>query len=321
MEHPFSSKEKENEFWPSSRAQVENLPSFDGVPRGMLAEDVFSSFSELLSFDAYAGWSNSPAVTDQVSATHGLSSLPSTVYAPLDGSNFIEQSVGALPVTEVDGNFNLPRSSFTYGDTQFEVSGHSNNGNDGITKQNNGNFQENSEMGMVNSTIYRPTRCSLDEKMLRALSLVKESSCGGILAQVWVPVKHGDQLFLSTSEQPYLLDHMLAGYREVSRMYTFSAEGKPGCVAGLPGRVFISKIPEWTSDVGYYKKNEYVRVEHACNHQVRGSIAMPVFEPDPGMSCCAVLEIVTTKEKPNFDTEMEIVCHALQVGFLPLVFI
>ncbi|PON34936.1 NIN-like transcription factor [Parasponia andersonii] len=293
MEHPFSSKEKENEYWSSSRAQVENLASFDGVPRGMLPEDVFNSFSELLTFDAYAGWSNSPAVTDQVSATYGLSSLPSTTYVPMDGSNFAEQNVGALPVTEVGGNFNLPRSSFNYGDKIV--------------------FQPvNSEMGMVDSTICRPTRYSLDERMLRALSFVKESSGGGILAQVWVPVKHGDQLFLSTSEQPYLLDHMLAGYREVSRMYTFAAEGKPGCFPGLPGRVFISKIPEWTSDVGYYKKNEYVRVEHAYNHQVRGSLALPVFESDPGMPCCAVLEIVTTKEKPNFDTEMEIVCHALQ---------
>lgn len=326
MEQSFSSKEKENEFWPSSRAQVENLSSLDGVPGGMLPEDVFNSFSDLLSFDAYAGLSNSPAVTDHVSATYGMSSLPSAIYAPLDGSNSSEQSFGALPVTEVGGNFNFPRSSFSYGsrivfqpvDTEFEGSAHSNNANDSFTKQNNCSFQENNEMDMVNSTIYRPTRCSLDEKMLRALSFVKESSGGGILAQVWVPVKRGDQLFLSTSEQPYLLDHMLAGYREVSRLYTFSAEGKPDCFLGLPGRVFSSKIPEWTSNVGYYKKNEYARVEHASNHQVRGSLALPVFEPDPGMPCLAVLEIVTTKEKPNFDTEMEIVCHALQVVFLSI---
>ncbi|KAF4355825.1 hypothetical protein G4B88_029812 [Cannabis sativa] len=42
---------------------------------------------------------------------------------------------------------------------------------------------------------------------------------------------------------------MLVGYCEVSRMFTFFAEGKQGC----------SKIPEWTSNVVYYKKNEYVR--------------------------------------------------------------
>jgi hypothetical protein len=33
------------------------------------------------------------------------------------------------------------------------------------------------------------------------------------------------------------------------------------------------------------------------------------------VSCSAVLELVTTKEKPNFDKELEYVSHALQVGF------
>lgn len=315
MEHPFSSKEKGNEYWSPSRAQV------DGGTRSVVPEDIFSSFSELLSFDSFPGWYNSPAVTDPVSAAYGLSSLPSVAHAPLDAPNMIEESLGLLPGTEVGGNFNLVRNSHNFGDkivfqpvdTQFEGSTHPNAPNVSVTKLNSAPFQGNGEMDIVN--MYGPTRCSLDEKMLRALSFVKESSGGGILAQVWVPLKRGDQLFLSTSEQPYLLDHNLAGYREVSRMYTFSAEENSGGVLGLPGRVFVSKVPEWTSNVGYYQKNEYVRVEHAFSHQVRGSIALPVFERDPTMPCCAVLELVTTKEKANFDTEMEIVCHALQVCF------
>jgi len=119
---------------------------------------------------------------------------------------------------------------------------------------------------------------------------------------------------ISTCDQPYLLDHILTGYREVSRLFTFPAEKRTGYYLGLPGRVFTSKVPEWTSNVGYYKKVEYLRVEHAVNHEVRGSIALPVFD-SPGMSCCAVLELVTTKEKMNFDAEMEIVCNALEVSF------
>ena len=156
---------------------------------------------------------------------------------------------------------------------------------------------------------------SLDERMLRALSFFKESAGGGILAQVWVPIKDGDQFILSTSEQPYLLDQMLAGYREVSRTFTFSTEGKSGCFLGLPGRVFTSKVPEWTSNVGYYSMSEYLRFEHAINHKVRGSIAIPIFDLHSEFPCCAVLELLTTKEKPDFDRELEIVRHALQVSF------
>ncbi|EPS66211.1 hypothetical protein M569_08564, partial [Genlisea aurea] len=158
---------------------------------------------------------------------------------------------------------------------------------------------------------------SLAEKMLSALNLLKEDAGGGILLQLWVPVKNGNQYVLSTSEQPYLLDQTLSGYREVSRSFTFSAESKPGSFLGLPGRVFVSKIPEWTSNLMYYNKAEYLRVQHAAEHKVRGSIALPVFELDSiDSSCCAVLELVTLKEKPNFDLEIGNVHRVLQVNLL-----
>ncbi|KAL1180952.1 hypothetical protein V6Z11_A02G013700 [Gossypium hirsutum] len=186
------------------------------------------------------------------------------------------------------------------------------------TDEHFGNTVDSKGVELANDTSYlgnllisRPIGRSLDEKMLRALSLFKDLSGEGILAQVWVPIKHGDQYMLTTSDQPYLLDQMLLGYREVSRTYTFSAEQKPGSFPGLPGRVFLSRVPEWTSNVIHYSKAEYLRITHAVNHEVRGSIGLPVFQP-PEMSCCAVLELVTTKEKPNFHSEMEHVCHALE---------
>lgn len=154
---------------------------------------------------------------------------------------------------------------------------------------------------------------TLAEKMLRVLSLFKESYGGSILAQFWVPIKRGNLYVLSTCDQPYLLDQILSGYREVSRAYTFNAEAKPGYFLDVPGRVFTSKIPEWTSNVVYYNNSEYLRVLHSVKHEVRGSIALPIFEGDPlEASCCAVLEFVTTKEKANFDLEMENVFRALQ---------
>ncbi|KAL6903627.1 hypothetical protein ACP4OV_004440 [Aristida adscensionis] len=151
----------------------------------------------------------------------------------------------------------------------------------------------------------------LAEKMLRALSLFRKSLSDGVLAQVWMPVEHDGHVVLSTSEQPFLLDQVLAGYREVSRHFLFSVKEEPGRHLGLPGRVFISGVPEWTSSVLYYSKPEYLRMEHAVHHDIRGSLAMPIYDPNRG-SCCAVLELVTNREKPDFDAEMDSVCSALQ---------
>ncbi|XP_076936408.1 protein NLP9-like isoform X1 [Bidens hawaiensis] len=164
-----------------------------------------------------------------------------------------------------------------------------------------------------NDIIQRSPPTTLAEKMLKVLSLVKDSSGTGILAQIWVPIKEGDKYILSTCEQPYLLDQALAGYREVSRGFTFSAEVRPGNFPGLPGRVFTSKVPEWTSNVAHYNKCEYLRIDHALSHEVRGSIAVPVFEDGSYENgCCAVLELVTMKEKADFSAEMDHICRALE---------
>ncbi|KAJ6865988.1 hypothetical protein NC652_037500 [Populus alba x Populus x berolinensis] len=82
-----------------------------------------------------------------------------------------------------------------------------------------------------------------------------------------------------------------------------------GLPLDLPGRVFISKIPEWTSSVIYYSKPEYLQAKHASDHEVRGSFAL-IFDPDD-MSCCAVLELVSVKEKPYFNSKMKMFSFAL----------
>ncbi|XP_047091830.1 protein NLP2-like isoform X2 [Lolium rigidum] len=160
---------------------------------------------------------------------------------------------------------------------------------------------------------------TLTERMLRALSILKDTSSGGaVLVQVWIPVINGDHQVLTTSDQPFLLDERLTGYREVSRQFTFSAAEGPGLFPGLPGRVFISGRPEWTSNVMYYNPSEYLRVNYAIHNEVRGSLAMPVFDPRSG-SCCAVLEVVMTQEKDNFCSEMDNLSNALQSVHLSTV--
>ncbi|TVU16862.1 hypothetical protein EJB05_37019 [Eragrostis curvula] len=156
-------------------------------------------------------------------------------------------------------------------------------------------------------------RSTLQERMLRALALLKGASGDEpILAQVWMPVRNGDHQVLTTADQPFLLDERLTGYREISRQFTFAATQGSGLFLGLPGRVFLSGMLEWTSNVMYYNSSEYLRVDHAMRHEVRGSLALPVFDKS-SISCCSVLELAMTKEKDNFCSEIDAICNALQM--------
>ncbi|GMY10777.1 protein NLP8-like [Fagus crenata] len=187
MDYPFSSKEKGTEIWPSSKPQMENSVLFDGTKNLNLEDSLLSSF-------------------------------PSTPYgAPPDALNFLEQNRGAFPVNEVGGAFNLVGDSFNFGDkmmftqmdTQYGFLMDSDKANHTATVQNNGSFSQNNFLDVENCMVPRLLIRSIDEKMLRALSLFKDSS----------------------------------GYREVSRLFVFPTERRPGSFLGLPGRVFISKVP------------------------------------------------------------------------------
>nr|XP_043628383.1 protein NLP9-like [Erigeron canadensis]XP_043628384.1 protein NLP9-like [Erigeron canadensis] len=280
MEYNSPSKDRSNGLWASPRSQMDNPMTMD---------DPFNSFSELMNFDTYAGWCTSPSAADQMLASFALSAG----YTSYDLGSFSEQVKNGFAPIDRESVQNPVNAVGEFGLAADE-----------------GNDNQGDAYVMVQRS---PQLHSLAEKMLKALSLFKDSSGAGILAQVWVPIKEGDRYVLSTYEQPYLLDQVLSGYREVSRGFTFSADVKPGHFPGLPGRVFTSKVPEWTSNVAHYNKGEYLRIDHALSHEVRGSIALPIFDDDSiEKSCCAVLELVTMKEKPDFSAEMDHVCRALE---------
>ncbi|KAJ6859924.1 protein NLP9-like [Populus alba x Populus x berolinensis] len=76
------------------------------------------------------------------------------------------------------------------------------------------------------------------------------------------------------------------------------------------------EFPEWTSNVSYYRPDEYAHLSDAISCGVRGLIAFPVFESDKAVCCCAVLELVTMEEKQDFDLEKKNVVQALQAANL-----
>ncbi|XP_020094190.1 protein NLP1-like [Ananas comosus] len=156
---------------------------------------------------------------------------------------------------------------------------------------------------------------SVTERLNRALDYIKrQRRDGDFLVQVWVPTTIGDRQVLTTCGQPFLFDancERLMNYRLVSMKYQFSADENSNEALGLPGRVFLRKVPEWTPDVRYFDSHEYPRVIHALYYDIRGSIALPIFERD-SRSCLGVVELVMTTQKVNYSSELESICNALQ---------
>ncbi|KAL2512534.1 Protein NLP2 [Abeliophyllum distichum] len=158
-----------------------------------------------------------------------------------------------------------------------------------------------------------PTRTiSPKKRLVQAIEYLKDSTMDkDVLIQIWVPIKRGGRHFLTTYNQPFSLNSnskSLAEYRDVSSKYQFAAEEDSKELVGLPGRVFLNKLPEWTPDVRFFKREEYPRIDHAQQYNVSGSLALPVFERSSG-NCLGVVEILTTSQKAP---ELENVCKALE---------
>jgi hypothetical protein len=137
------------------------------------------------------------------------------------------------------------------------------------------------------------------------------------LIQAWLPVETERGYVLTTSGQPFLLDHQsisLLQYRAISMMYTFCIDSTNAREWGLPGRVFKHKAPEWTPNVQYYSSDEYPQLNHAISYNIHGTFALPVFDPLT-KSCIAVVEIIMTSRKINYAHEFNNICRALEVRF------
>ncbi|KAH0871080.1 hypothetical protein HID58_078102, partial [Brassica napus] len=156
--------------------------------------------------------------------------------------------------------------------------------------------------------------CVIKERMTQALRYFKESTEQHVLAQVWAPVRKNGRDLLTTLGQPFVLNpngNGLNQYRMISLTYMFSVDSDCDIELGLPGRVFRQKLPEWTPNVQYYSSKEFSRLDHALHYNVRGTLALPVFNPS-GESCIGVVELIMTSEKIHYAPEVDKVCKALE---------
>ncbi|KAH7288421.1 hypothetical protein KP509_31G026100 [Ceratopteris richardii] len=168
----------------------------------------------------------------------------------------------------------------------------------------------------INNASYSATLVeSFHDRIKFALHKYLSINRSNVLAQVWLPQKKGRKTVLTTHKQPFILRHpidCLSSYRRFSSQYTFCVEeGDSKVLPGLPGRVFLNKVPEWTPNVQLYQKNEYLRVYDAERCNVHGSLAVPVIDTFTG-KCVAVIELVTLLEKIEYKTEIEGISRALQ---------
>ncbi|MFS8003348.1 putative transcription factor Nin-like family [Helianthus anomalus] len=191
----------------------------------------------------------------------------------------------------------------------------SDNGEQVTRKVTNNDMKRQLPMPVLEvSPEYQDAACVIKERMTMALRYFIELGEKHVLAQVWAPVKNKGRYVLTTSGQPFVLDPNCTGlhqYRMASLMYSFSVDNETDGVLGLPARVFRQKLPEWTPNVQYYSDKEYQRLNHALSYDVRGTLALPVFEPS-GQSCVGVLELILTSQKINYAPEVDKVCKALE---------
>ncbi|KAK1553789.1 hypothetical protein Q3G72_003638 [Acer saccharum] len=156
---------------------------------------------------------------------------------------------------------------------------------------------------------------SVMQRLICALGYIKESTNEkDLLIQLWVPIDRGGRRVLTTYDQPFSLDlnsQRLISYRDISVKYYFSVEEDSKDVVGLPGRVYLGKVPEWTPDVQFFRSDEYLRVDHAQQCDIRGTLAVPVFEQG-SRTCLGVIEVVMTTRRIKYRSELESVSKALE---------
>ncbi|KAF7151136.1 hypothetical protein RHSIM_Rhsim02G0245600 [Rhododendron simsii] len=123
------------------------------------------------------------------------------------------------------------------------------------------------------------------------------------LVQFWAPTKTKEgRTLLTTQYQPFALGkaatstetNQLCKYRMgMCREYNefFYADAESGEEQlGLPGRVFLNKLPESNPEVKCYTRKEYPQRDLALRCEIKGSWALPVFEQS-SHTCIGVLEI------------------------------
>ncbi|KAK4284911.1 hypothetical protein QN277_001680 [Acacia crassicarpa] len=159
---------------------------------------------------------------------------------------------------------------------------------------------------------------SVKERLLLAVGYLREYTKNtNMFLQIWVPTRRS-----SLVDDPNG-NKNLEYYRNVSKGFDHHhhqlAASEEECAAE-EFRVVLGKLPDhhhyqWNTptSVRFFKSHEYVSyVNYAPLHyDLRGSLALPVFERGSGTSL-GVVEIVMTNHNIDYHPQIDNVCHTLQ---------
>ncbi|KAI8010295.1 Protein NLP6 [Camellia lanceoleosa] len=146
----------------------------------------------------------------------------------------------------------------------------------------------------------------IEEPMTNLLWILIESTAEYALSQISTTVENLYQSALATSLQPFVLDprnNELRWCKFASLMYMFSLDGGMGVDYGQHSHAFQLKLPFWTPNVQFYYCKELPMLNHDQYYNVKGTLALPVFETSR-RSYVGVLELIMTSQKISYAPEV-----------------
>ncbi|MBW4580560.1 MAG: EAL domain-containing protein [Tildeniella nuda ZEHNDER 1965/U140] len=141
----------------------------------------------------------------------------------------------------------------------------------------------------------------------RALSLALQQVCQSlnwVFAEAWVPNTAKTQLEYSRAW--YDSKDELQAFRAASENVVFA------CGEGLPGRVWLTKQPEWIPDISRSSDRDFLRARLAQAAQLKAALAVPILAK--GEVLATIVFFLAT---PRFEDEayVQIVCNvSTQLG-------
>ena len=141
-----------------------------------------------------------------------------------------------------------------------------------------------------------------------ALSVALQKVCEATdwdLGEAWVP--NGDGSALECSPAWYAKSENLVPFRKASEAFTF----QPGI--GIPGRVWVSKQPEWRRDVSSESNQVYLRAKLAQEAGLSASLGIPIIANE---GVLAVLVFYMFASKDEDKRLIELICASTELGLM-----